>query len=128
LEQTVKDRVEETKQVVQQVKDKLVQQAPTASTNGGGGKNNKKKSQKNKNETISTTTASDQPEQKKNSDDDMRDYELEPEQVKPRVMKLVGGDIGAAPHDDDDADSWEKTDGLDQDDQGEWESVVSKSE
>ncbi|GAA5933762.1 uncharacterized protein JCM15063_001412 [Sporobolomyces koalae] len=90
--------------------------APASTTTNGTAKGNKKK---NKNKSGNKTPPV---EQKK---DDMRDYQLEPEHAPARVMKIVGGEIGATPAPKDDGSEWEKADAFD-DDGGEWESVVSK--
>lgn len=121
--ESVKKGVEQVQQVgdkVQQVvKDQLVQPA----TANGGGKNKKKKN-KGGNKTPPTTSSTQEKEKK----EDMRDYELEPENPPARVMKIVGGEIGAPPSKNGaGSDEWEKPDGFGGDDEGEWESVVSKS-
>ncbi|GAA5838153.1 hypothetical protein JCM5353_001514 [Sporobolomyces roseus] len=66
-------------------------------------------------------------QQEKKKEDDMRDYEIEPENESKRVMKIVGGDIGAPnppPSTSTTSEEWEKV--PQDDDEGEWDTVVSK--
>lgn len=83
----------------------------------------KKKKKGSKTPPTSTT------QQEKKKEDDMRDYQVEPENESKRVMKIVGGDIGAPnppPSTSTTSEEWEKV--PQDDDQGEWDTVVSKSE
>lgn len=96
-------------------------ESPTATATGG---KSKKKNKKGGNKTPPQQQEQEKPKAEAAKKDDMRDYELEPEQPRARVMKIVGGDIGADPKDA--SAGWEKPDAF-EDDEGEWESVVSKS-
>jgi hypothetical protein len=136
--ETVKQGVEQVGKVVEQASDKVreLKEQSTAPVNGGGGKKKKnKKSGGNKTPpTPAAATSSQKPEDK---GDDMRDHELEPRNPPARVIKIVGGEIGADPEQvrkenaarggETVEDGWEKPDAFEEDD-GEWESVVSKSQ
>ncbi|GAA6024380.1 hypothetical protein JCM11491_001112 [Sporobolomyces phaffii] len=127
---------ERVQPAVVEVKDKVVQLATDASASSTTTKpptNNKKKNKKGGNKTppaaaAAAAAAPEKPNDKKK--DDMRDYELEPQPTPARVLKIVGGEIGADPAAAKSArgeDGWEKPDAFqDDDDEGGWESVVSK--
>lgn len=62
---------------------------------------------------------------------DMRDEEHDPQVKLARVIKVVGGKVGAKPEParkHNDQDEWERFDDQDQEDEGEWEMATSKSE
>lgn len=124
--ESVKKGVEQVKQVANDVANKVeeVKQEGIAAGSSTTTKNKKKK-----NKGGNKTPPTQQPEKKQNKKgDDMRDYELEPEHPPARVMKIVGGDIGADPATigKGNGDEWEKAEAF-EDDDGEWDTVVSKS-
>ncbi|GAA5912320.1 uncharacterized protein JCM6883_003326 [Sporobolomyces salmoneus] len=134
--ETVQKGVEQVQKVAKEVSEKVQEQVENVkplvqeatSTVGGGGGKSKKNKKKGGNKTPPSQPAPSTEKEKEKKKDDMRDYELEPEQPPARVMKIVGGDIGADPSivpRGGAEDGWEKAESFDQD-EGEWESVVSK--
>lgn len=125
--ESVKEAVAQVQQTKAQVEDKVGQVASqiasqTPAVPGTTTTNGAKKKNKNKNKSGNKTPPVAAEEKKK---EDMRDYELEPENPPARVMKIVGGEIGA-PKSNGESNGWENPDSFGGDDEGEWESVVSK--
>lgn len=129
----VKQAVKQASQVAQQAKEvvqvgvqKVQESIPVVIQEQITTTGSKNKKKKNNNKGGNKTP----PPQEKKDNDDMRDYEVEP-QVKPaRVMEIVGGKIGASSDKEKNAGKegegeWEKLE--DEEEGGEWESVVSKS-
>ncbi|GAA5882932.1 hypothetical protein JCM16303_006657 [Sporobolomyces ruberrimus] len=125
--ESVKKGVEQVKQAANDVANK-VEEVKQDGVNAVGSTTTTTKNKKKKNKGGNKTPPTQQPEKKENKKgDDMRDYELEPEHPPARVMKIVGGDIGADPATigKGNGDEWEKAEAF-EDNDGEWDTVVSK--